>query len=152
MLHQNMVHKICRAYCPQAQDRQDLFQEIALQLWRAFPNFKGASRESTWIYRIALNVAITHLRSKKSPVEQLSESFLQTTVAEISEQPDEQIEALYQAIYTLSDLEKALVLLFFEEKSMDEITAITGISAGNVRVKMHRIREKLRSKMQPVTS
>lgn len=152
LLHQNMVHKICRAYCPNVADRQDLFQEIALQLWRAYPTFRGEAKESTWMYRVALNVAITHGRRSKPQAEQLTENFHQ--LAELADTSDgsEQMEALYKAIYMLSDVEKALVLLYFEDKSTEEIALLTGVTVGNVRVKMHRIREKLRVQIQTIPS
>jgi RNA polymerase sigma-70 factor, ECF subfamily len=152
MLHQQTVHKICRAYCPLSEDQRDLFQEITLQLWRAYPNFKGESKENTWIYRIALNVAISHIRRKKARTMTLTEAFQQVPEPPESFEKQEQIDQLYQAIYTLSDLEKALVLLYFEDKSMDEIAGLTGISVGNVRVKMHRIREKLRVHIQSLST
>ena len=144
--NQALVHKICRTFCPDKQDRQDLFQEIALQLWRAYPGFRGDSRGSTWMYRVALNVAIASGRRKRPQALELSERQLQLPAPENPDNSD-RMEALYQAVYTLSDVEKAMVLLYFEEKSMEEIAALTGISVGNVRVKMHRIREKLRSQM-----
>lgn len=144
--HQNILHKICRAYCPIAEDRRDLFQEIALQLWRAYPNFKGDSKVSTWMYRIALNVAISGLRKSKDPPLQISENLYQ--IPDAVTDSTEQIELLYQAIYALSDLEKALILLFFEDKTTEEIADLSGITPNNVRVKMHRIREKLKVQMR----
>lgn len=144
--HQHLVHKICRAYCPAAQDRRDLFQEIALQLWRAYPRFRGDSKESTWLYRIALNVAISQVRRTRKPT---TDALNEVTAHLAAQEPDEaaaaQSERLYKAIHTLSDVEKALVLLYFEEKTNDEIAELMGISVGHVRVKMHRIREKLKS-------
>lgn len=98
------------------------------------------------MYRIALNVAIASGRRKRPQALELSERQLQLPAPENPDYSD-RMEALYQAVYTLSDVEKAMVLLYFEEKSMEEIAALTGISVGNVRVKMHRIREKLRSQM-----
>lgn len=144
--NQALVHKVCRAFCPDKQDRQDLFQEIALQLWRAYPGFRGDSKESTWMYRVSLNVAIAFGRRKRPAAVELSERQFQLPVPENPDNSD-QLAALYQAVYTLSDVEKAIILLYFEEKSMEEIAALTGVSVGNVRVKMHRIREKLRTLM-----
>lgn len=150
--HQQIVHKICRAYCPTVDARRDLFQEIALQLWRAYPTFRGDAKKSTWIYRVALNVAISDVRRSKPRSAPLTESLHQLPEMEADEDTNEQIAALYRAIYTLSDLEKALVLLYFEDKSMEEIAGLTGITVGHVRVKMHRIREKLRAQLQPIPS
>ena len=146
--HQHIVHKICRAYCPRAEDRQDLFQEIALQLWRAYPTFRSEAKESTWIYRVALNVAISNVRRSKPKPEALTDGLFQMPDLADSHDSSAQMEALYQAIYALSDLEKALVLLYFEDNSMEEIATLTGVTVGNVRVKMHRIREKLRAQIK----
>jgi RNA polymerase sigma factor (sigma-70 family) len=140
--HQHLVHKVCRVYCPVEEDRRDLFQEIALQLWRAYPQFKGEAKITTWIYRIALNVAISGLRKTKDPPARLSEAMYQIPDDQAPE-PD-RLDMLYQAMYVLTDIEKALLLLYFEDKTMDEIADLTGITANNVRVKMHRIREKLK--------
>ena len=152
MQHQNIVHKICRAYCPIAAERQDMFQEIALQLWRSYPNFRGDARESTWIYRVALNVAISSVRRSKKSAKPLDDFHGQLPDLQDTTDSDERMDLLYQAIYTLTDLEKALVLLYFEDKSMDEIAALAGTSVGNVRVKMYRIREKLRAHIQRIPS
>jgi RNA polymerase sigma-70 factor, ECF subfamily len=144
--HQHLVQKICRAYCPAEQDRRDLFQEIALQLWRAYPQFRGDSKGSTWLYRIALNVAISHRRrARRPPADALGEATALLATQEPDDAAAARAEQLYQAIHTLSSVEKALVLLYFEEKSNEEIAELMGISVGNVRVKMHRIREKLKS-------
>jgi RNA polymerase sigma-70 factor (ECF subfamily) len=150
--HQHIVHKICRAYCPLADDRQDMFQEIALQLWRSYPTFRGEALESTWIYRVALNVAISSLRRAKTSAKPLTDFHGQLPDLQDTTDSDEQMNMLYEAIYTLTDLEKALVLLYFEDKSMEEIAELTGTNAGNVRVKMHRIREKLRAHIQRIPS
>jgi RNA polymerase sigma-70 factor (ECF subfamily) len=140
--HQNILHKICRAYCPVEADRRDLFQEIALQLWRAYPNFRNESKESTWVYRISLNVAISRLRKAKLPHHPLTEAMQQIPAEEVSS--EDRTAALYQAMYILTDVEKALILLYFEEKTNEEIGELMGLSPNHIRVKMHRIREKLR--------
>lgn len=148
---QNIVHKICRAYCPLEEDRRDLFQEIALQLWRAYPNFRNEAKESTWIYRIALNVAISsHRKTRPQPIGPLTEIMHQIPNEESD--TEERVAMLYQAMYTLSDVEKALLLLSFEEKTNEEIAELTGLTPNNIRVKMHRIREKLRAHFQTINS
>jgi RNA polymerase sigma-70 factor (ECF subfamily) len=150
--HQQIVHKICRVYCPRADDREDMFQEISVQLWRAYPGFRAEAKESTWIYRVALNVAISQSRRRKHPISQLTEATYHLPDFGPSEQSDEQLELLYKAIHALSEVEKALIFLYFENKTLDEIAVLSGISVGNVRVKMHRIREKLRTQLQPISS
>ena len=144
--NQYIVHKICRAYCPVEEDRRDLFQEIALQLWRAYPQFKGDAKITTWIYRMSLNVAISGLRKTKDPPARISEAMHQ--IPDDRPPQEDRVEVLYQAMYVLSDVEKALLLLYFEDKTIDEIADLTGITTNNVRVKMHRIREKLKTQMQ----
>ena len=143
--HQNMVRKICRAYCPLEEDQRDLFQEIALQLWRAYPNFRNEAKASTWIYRISLNVAISGLRKARPKLAQLTGVLNQIPDSEPN--MEGQLGMLYQAMYALTDEEKALLLLYFEEKSTEEIAELTGLNPNNIRVKMHRIREKLKNQL-----
>lgn len=115
-----MVYKICRLYGNSDEDRQDLFQEIIIQLWKAYPKFRGDAQFGTWLYRIGLNVATTN------PEE------------------EENFQKMYAAIEKLNDIEKAIVMLYLEDKSYDEMEDILGISNGTLRVKMNRIKEKLR--------
>jgi RNA polymerase sigma factor (sigma-70 family) len=144
--HQPMLHRICRMYCADADDRQDLYQEIVLQLWRAYPKYEARAKFSTWLYRIALNVAISNLRQRtRKPI---AERF-GDTVPDVAPPPDtgpdaDDLGQLYQAIEWLSDVEKAFVLLYLEEHSYEEMADILGITQNNVRVKMHRVQDKLR--------
>jgi RNA polymerase sigma factor (sigma-70 family) len=141
-----MLHRICRMYCPDADDRQDLYQEIVLQLWRAYPQYETRAKFSTWLYRIALNVAISNLRQRtRRP---LPDRF-GDTVPDMAPPPDTGLDAedlaqLYRAIERLSDVEKAFVLLYLEERTYEEMADILGITQNNVRVKMHRVQDKLR--------
>jgi RNA polymerase sigma factor (sigma-70 family) len=146
--HQAMLRRICRLYCPDAEDQQDLFQEIVLQLWRAYPRYEPRGvKISTWMYRIGLNVAVSDLRQRtRKP----APSRLNLDVLEAAQAPDTsggdsaEIAALYRAIEWLSEVEKAIVLLYLEEHSYEEMADILGITQNNVRVKMHRIQDKLR--------
>ena len=127
-------------------DREDLFQEIVIQLWKAYPKFRGDSKFSTWLYRIALNTAISGLRKQRNhitsfeperlPVEMLDEAY--------DHQREEQLERMYEAIRQLSEVERALVMLYLEDRSYDEMEDILGINQNNLRVKMNRVKEKLR--------
>jgi RNA polymerase sigma-70 factor, ECF subfamily len=144
--HQSMLHKVCNVYCHSATDRQDLFQEIIIQVWKAFPTFRAESKFSTWMYRIALNTAISDLRRKERKPKVL---FPENAPANLSAegydaQKEEQINQLYKAIGHLTEIEKALVMLYLEDKSYDEMEEILGINQNNLRVKMNRIKEKLR--------
>jgi RNA polymerase sigma-70 factor, ECF subfamily len=151
--HQRIIHKVCRMYADDADDRQDLFQEVVLQLWRAFPSFRGDAKITTWLYRVALNVAISDLRKKKARPEpdKLDEQFNQLKDDSAHAFHDENVQLLYKAIDQLSQVEKALVMLYLEEHSYDEIAEIMGITANNARVKMHRLQEKLRKIMATLT-
>lgn len=142
--HQGILHKVCRIYCNDVIAREDLFQEIVLQLWKAFPSFRNESKITTWMYRIALNTAISGLRKKKITTSELEKvSFQIEDKKETS--IDEDLQHLYKAIEQLSDIEKSIVLLYLEDKPYEEIAEITGITANYVAVKMSRIKEKLKT-------
>jgi RNA polymerase sigma-70 factor, ECF subfamily len=128
-------------------DKKDLFQEIVIQLWRAFPKFRQESKISTWIYQIALNVAISDFRkeSRKPKRAELSENLLNISDSIYDNTVEEQLKILHRAITQLSEIEKAILILYFEEKDNEEIAEIIGITQNNVRVKMTRIREKLKT-------
>lgn len=145
--HQGIVHKVCGMYRRDPDDRKDLFQEIIIQLWRAFPKFRQESKISTWIYQIALNVAISDFRkeSRRPQRIELSENILNISEEAYDNTTDEKIKTLHHAIAQLSEIEKAIIMLYFEEKDNEEIAEIMGITQNNVRVKMTRIREKLRT-------
>lgn len=148
-IHQGIVHKVCGMYRRDPDDRKDLFQEIVIQLWKAFPKFRQEAKVSTWIYQIALNVAISDFRKEsRKPIRvELSETFANISDNQYDYSFEEKLKVLYQAIDQLSEIEKAIMMLYFEEKSNEEIAEIIGISQNNVRVKMTRIREKLRTLM-----
>lgn len=120
-----------------------MFQEIVLQLWKSFPTFRGESKLSTWMYRIALNTAISGIRKKRITTTELSTISYQLQDTATAPQ-EEEMKALYVAIEKLTDIEKSIVLLYLEDKPYDEIADITGITANYVAVKMNRIKEKLR--------
>jgi RNA polymerase sigma-70 factor (ECF subfamily) len=145
--HQGIVHKVCGMYRHDPDDKKDLFQEIVIQLWRAFPKFRQESKISTWIYQIALNVAISDFRkeSRRPQKVELSENILNISDENYDNTTDEKLKILHHAIAQLSEIEKAIVMLYFEEKDNEEIAEIVGITQNNVRVKMTRIREKLRT-------
>jgi RNA polymerase sigma-70 factor (ECF subfamily) len=145
--HQAMLRRICRLYCPSADDQQDLFQEIVLQLWRAYPRYEPrGAKISTWMYRIGLNVAVSDLRQRtRKPVpDRLNAKLLDAVADSEAEILSAETELLYQAIGRLSEVEKAFTLLYLEEYTYEEMADILGITQNNVRVKMHRIQEKLR--------
>ena len=143
--HELLLHKVCRMYAFAASDRQDLFQEIVLQLWKAFPKFRGDAKVSTWMYRVAINTAITGLRRQKDFITAVEPSLLPDHYSDSNGLPEEeQSQQLYKAIEQLNEVEKAVVMLYLEDKTYEEMEEILGISNGNLRVKMNRIKEKLR--------
>jgi len=142
---QGIIHKVCRMYCDNETHREDLFQEIVVQLWKSYPSFKGESKFSTWMYRVALNVAIQDFRKEKKRrflfLEQFE--FKEPASAPKNEFKNERIDALYKAISNLDKIERAIMLLHLDEVPNEEIAAIVGITQNYVRVKMTRIRKKL---------
>ncbi|WP_114783198.1 RNA polymerase sigma factor [Botryobacter ruber] len=140
--HQAIIHKICRLYRHTPEDREDLFQEVVYQLWKAFPQFKGNASVSTWMYRIALNTALATFR-KQRPVVNYTDTL--PDMAEGAENPQaEQEERLFQALSGLSDVEKALVSLYLDDFSYRALADVLGISESNVGVRLNRIKAKLK--------
>ena len=144
--YQRIIHKLCRIYRDTPEDQEDLFQEIVIQLWKAFPKFRGESKFSTWLYRIGINVAITQYRKHKNRIYETDIESLKFELPadELSLEQEEQLQQMYSAISQLNDIEKAIVMLYLEDRSYDEMEEIMGISNGNLRVRMNRIKEKLR--------
>ncbi|SDY10609.1 RNA polymerase sigma factor [Hymenobacter psychrophilus] len=147
--HQPRLRRVARLYCADADDRQDLYQEMVLQLWRAWPHYEARPevQVGTWLYRVALNVAISDLRrrSRHPAAASLNGPDLPDLAAPPPEGPDpDDLAQLYRAIERLSNVEKAFVLLYLEERSYAEMADILGITQNNVRVKMHRVQDKLR--------
>jgi len=151
--HRGMLYKVCRLYCFTEPDRQDLFQEIVIQLWRSYASFRGEAKFSTWLYRIALNTAISGLRKQQRLISPTDPGQLPTELQDIQypAEKEEQLQLLYAAIEQLSEVEKALTMLYLDDKSYLEMEEILGISQNNLRVKMNRIKEKLRKITQAVT-
>jgi len=141
-----MLYKVCRLYCFTEVDRQDLFQEIVIQLWRSWPAFRREAKFSTWLYRIALNTAISGLRRQHRLITPTDPEQLPTELQDIqySADKEEQLQLLYAAIDRLTEVEKALTMLYLEDRSYQEMEEILGLSQNNLRVKMNRIKDKLR--------
>ena len=149
--NQNIVHKICRMYTYDQQSHKDLFQEITIQLWRAFPKFRGDSKFSTWMYRVALNTAITLYRKKKRSIKTQDYEAISFKISDepYDDQTEQQLYVMYTAVKELNDIEKALVFLYLEDKNYKEISETLGITEVNARVKMNRIKTKLRNILNP---
>lgn len=149
--HQNIVHKVCRLYTNNQDAHNDLFQEITIQLWKAYPKFRGDAKFSTWMYRVGLNTAITlYRKSKRSIKTQEFESVsFKIQSVDYDDTEEQQLKLLYKAVHQLNDIEKALVFLYLEDKNYSEISETLGISEVNARVKMNRVKKKLRTILNP---
>ena len=139
--HQNIIHKICFIYSKSRSDREDLYQEIILQLWKSYPTFGRRSAFSTWMYRVALNTAISTTKKFWFSAEpELSDiAYQDENMSDMSED----IKILYNGISKLAKVEKAIILLWLESRSYEEIAETTGISVKNVSVKLVRIKARL---------
>ncbi|CAN5819980.1 RNA polymerase sigma factor [soil metagenome] len=143
--HPGILYKVCNLYLQEAEDKRDLFQEIVLQLWKAFPNFRQEAQPSTWMYRVALNTAISNFRKKSKGffATSLSEAELQIPDPQQFSLGDDNIGILHRAIAQLSPVEKAIILLYLEEKTYGEMAEVIGITKSNVGVSLSRIKTKL---------
>lgn len=142
-----IIIKICRAYTDNEEDFQDYYQEVCLQLWKSRLNFKGNSKWSTWVYRISLNVSLSLLRKDKQINKNSIElpNYASDISSESNPFNDESLQLLYQAIKKLSELDRAIILLYLEENSYHEIAEIIGLSPNNIGVKITRIKKKLKT-------
>lgn len=144
--HEGILFKLSNAYADAAADRQDLYQEMVYQLWRSFDSFKGNSSWSTWMYRVALNTAIRHLKLKKrKPDQQQLVPELHRIIEENDAVMDERTQFLYAQIRRLNEVNRAIILLFLEGKSYEEIGQITGFSASNIGTRLNRIKAQMRA-------
>jgi len=149
-INQNLgiAHKVTRLYFVDADDREDVLQEMMYQLWRSHTRFDGHSKFSTWMYSVCLNTALTYKRKeKKQKNESLSHSHHQIA-SPTSENKDEAIELLFEAIAKLPSVNKAIVLLHLEKMTYGEIAGITGLSKSNVSVRLVRIKKELEIEMR----
>jgi len=146
--HQGLIHKICFMYENDSDVRNDLFQEIVFQLWKSFRSFRGEAKITTWMYRIALNTAISRFRKQTRSVKTEDLKDLHLNISDASEDDMmENIEHLRRSIQELSEIERAMIMMALEEVPYDEIAETIGITQNNVRVRMNRIREKLKKLM-----
>lgn len=151
--HQKIVFKVANVYCRHAEDRRDLEQAILTQLWRAFPRYDETRPFSTWMYRVALNVAISFARqARRHPItlddQPLARIESRDAALELDDpgslQAQEQLEALRRCLDRLDGLDRALMLLYLEERGYREIAEVLGISETNVATKISRLKQKIR--------
>ena len=144
MIQQNepLIYKVCSIYISEEFPIADLYQEVIYNLWKSYPKFRNECAVSTWMYRIALNTCITGMRKELRrpphiPILELAEHLV------APESMEEEIKEMYKLIYSLKTLERAIILLYLEEKSYQEIADITGLTLNNIAIKIKRIKEKL---------
>jgi len=143
MIRQNegIIYKVTSFYTDKEHPIGDLYQEVVLNLWKAYPSFRGESKYSSWIYRIALNTCVSFYRRNKKNITYVDISM---DIPENIDNNNEEIQELYRLINRLGKIERALVLLYLDDKSYKEIADITGLTVTNVATKLSRIKEKLK--------
>ena len=147
--NQGLIIKVSRLYTNTLEDEEDLFQEIVLQLWRSYDTFKGDSKISTWMYRVALNTAITLFRKKtKSPQTDELMDFHYRDYTENDDEKQQQISLLYKVVKLLPQVERAIVMMYLDDLPYREIAGNLGISEVNARVKMNRLKKTLKELME----
>jgi len=145
--HRGLIYKVCHLYCDDPEDRKDLFQEIVLQVWKSLESFRQESTIGTWMYRIALNTAITHFRKEKRLGGKVSLTGIDMPDLDDSSEKEDQLKELFKAIEDLDRIDKSIILLYLEEKNYEEISEITGLTRTNVGVRLNRIKIKLSNKI-----
>jgi RNA polymerase sigma factor (sigma-70 family) len=146
--NKKIIFKVCNAYCPNKNYREDLVQEIIYQLWKSFDGFDDNYKFTTWMYRVALNVAISFYRKEKrsNKTIALEERLIEIEEGEENVETEKNIQRLQQFINELKELDRALMILYLEQKNYKEIAEIIGITETNVATKISRIKEKLKQK------
>ncbi len=139
----DMISHICRAYARGEEELKDLIQEVTIQLWRSHKKFEGRSKVSTWVYRVTLNVCLSQSRKKQKQLEPVSLENVQLA-EDIDVEEKERIDLLYSAIRKLKEADRAVIILYLENKSYKEIAEILGMSVTNVGVKVNRLKLQLK--------
>jgi RNA polymerase sigma-70 factor (ECF subfamily) len=151
--HKNLLYKIANMYCKDSQDQNDLVQDIILQLWKSFDKYNNQYKYSTWIYRIALNMAINFYKKekrKKGILHPISHPILNIAESNLHLEQDYEGQLLQKFIAELKEVDKALIILYLEEKNYKEIAEIMGISETNVSTKIGRIKASLKQKFSTI--
>ena len=138
--NQNIIHKVCLIYSKNQDDHDDLFQDIVYQCWKSFKSFKGESKISTWLYRVALYTALTQVKKSKADMAEYGKELVFERLEDTTES---NIKKLYSLIEHLKPADKALIILYLEDKSYEEMAEILGYSISNVGVRINRIKKKL---------
>ena len=142
--YERVFYKVCYLYANPNAPLNDLYQDVVLDLWKAYPKFRKECKVSTWIYRIALNTCISFYRKEKNVPEIVSLNRDTDWAIEAHDPINEMLKQLYQMINQLGQLDKSIILLYLEDKSYEEIAEITGLTDTNVAPKLSRIKDKLK--------
>lgn len=142
--YERVIYKVCYLYATKNAPLNDLYQEVVLNIWKAFGKFRGESKISTWIYRIALNTCISFIRKEKNIPEMVTLTQEVNWITEEQNELQVMLKELHLLINQLGQLDKSIILLYLEEKSYEEISEITGLTVTNVATKLSRIKEKLK--------
>ena len=143
--YSGIIIKLCRAYTNSQEDFEDYYQEVCLQIWRSKENFREESEWSTWVYRISLNVCMTLLKKKKNNVQHFVSDAVPTDEIDHNYAfSDESLNQLYDAIRKLSEIDRAIIMLYLEEKPYKEIADIIGTNQNNIGVRVNRIKNRLK--------
>ena len=145
--NKHIISKICRAYSNDQDEFEDYFQEVSLQIWKAYDSFKGESKISTWVYRITLNVCLSEIRKNKRRITTSPFKPDFDTADHPSDLQQEKVDNLYNAIKTLKKVDRAIILLYLEDKKYKEMAEILGINISNIGVKVNRIKHELKLKL-----
>lgn len=151
--HKGILYKVANAYCKDTEARRDLVQEMTYHLWKSFGNYNDTYKHSTWIYRIALNVAISFYRKdhgRKMQTDNITDSVLNLKDTQVSDDSNQNLLLLQLFISELREMDKAVMLLYLEEKSHKEIAEIVGLSESNVGTKINRIKTLLSQKFSTI--
>jgi RNA polymerase sigma-70 factor (ECF subfamily) len=147
--NEGIIYKVARLYTNSAEDQKDVYQDIVYQLWKSYPSFKENSKISTWMYRVALNTAISNLKKEKRKGTRVPiDNVLFNKIDSVDTVMEERITLLYAHIKKLSIVEKGIILLHLEGKNYDEIAAITGFTTTNIGTRLGRIKQKLKSQIK----
>jgi len=147
--NKGIIHKVALTYSSNNADKDDLYQEICLQLWRSFGNYRGYSKLSTWLYRVALNTAISSVRKRKMFIDTVELDPERHFLVKDSDKLED-TSKLMKAIYRLDNIDRAIILLWLEEKKYEEISEITGLSKSAVSVRLVRVRKKLEENLKKI--
>jgi RNA polymerase sigma-70 factor (ECF subfamily) len=144
--YSGIIIKICRAYTDSQEDFEDYYQEVCLQIWRSKDSFRGDSKWSTWIYRLSLNICLTLIKKKKKNRAYYTSDYTMSNESTDDNLAfsDDSLNLLYAAIKKLSELDRAVILLYLEEKSNKEIAIIIGTTPNNIGVRVNRVKERLK--------